>query len=229
MIVSSIIGLLLASSTPQGVDEASAQPSHAAPAADAALRAVALDRVFPYWDDYLDLPEDQRDAFQLRYEFSGPENWALWLEEPDGSLIRIGGWPEQFLTPPERQYFDQSARLHVETADAGGMSVNLTMIPSAPLAQTYEVAALEAGMSQAQSAMRSIAGVASIFAPRLDTVTFRFNGPAPEAVALLENGDRIDLPVEGSIVRFPARERRFRRAVSLEFGTTPAEARITPR
>ena len=207
----------------------SGHASQITPAPDAALRAVALDRVFPYWTDYLDLTEDQRDAFQLRYDFSGPENWALWLEETNGSLIRLGGWPDRVIAPPDRQYFDQSARLHVETADAGGMSVNLTMVPSAPLAQTYDVATLEAGMSQAQRAMRAIAGVASLFAPRLDTITFRFEGPAPDAVALMPNGDRIDLPAEGSIVRFPARERRFRRAVSLEFGTTPVDAWITPR
>lgn len=210
-------------------DEASTPSAMDTPAPDAALRAVPLERVFPYWTAYLDLDTDQRDAFELRYVFSGPEHWSLWLQHSNGSLRRLGGWPDQVIAPPARSHFDQGAILQVETADAGGMSVNMTMVPTAPLSHSYDAAALEAAMSQAQRAMRSIAGAASIFAPRLDTITFVFEGPAPEAVAVLASGERIDLPVEGSIVRYPARQRQFRNTVRLEFGSAPEQAQITPR
>jgi len=229
MIGSPIIALVLAVSMSSAMDTASEAEPVEQPAIDAALRPIVIDQVFPYWTDYLGLPEAQRQAFTLRYNVTGPEHWALWLAAPEGTLSRLGGWPDTELHPPALTHFNRNAILHVETANAGGMRVSMVMEPTAALAAQYQVSDLLAAMEQAQRAMRSITGAASLFAPRMDTITFAFEGPAPEAVAILRSGSHIELPVEGSTVRFPAHQRPFRDAVRLVFGDQPIKAEITPR
>lgn len=218
------LALALAGSAPEPAD--SAAPD--AQAAPLGMRTTSVSRVFAHWPDYVEIDEADRARFTLRYRLSGPDGWSLWLEQADGRLERIGGWPDRYVTPPPLDHFERDANLHVD-APSGAMGVSLEFAPSTPMGTQIEAAALTEALAQANTAMRAVAGAAALFAPRMDTVVFVFEDIAPEAWAILETGERIALPAEERLVRFPARERRFRRTERLEFGVAPQDALLTPR
>jgi hypothetical protein len=84
------------------------------------------------------------------------------------------------------------------------------------------MARLEAALAQSGNAMRSLMGLRSLFMPRLDTVRFSFDGPAPEAQILYADG-RI-APVEtvyGDVITIRPQDRALRGAVEIRFGAPP--------
>jgi len=226
MIASLILAVALAGQTPAAPQPAPAPNPQ--PAVDDALRAVAVTRVFPHWQDFQAIAAEERDAFTLLYKFSGPTEWRLWLEEADGALTYLGDGPVARIDPPALAHFERNAQLKVN-APEGGMSVSMLMAPTTDLSTQYVVTDLTSALSQAGRAMRHVAGAAALFAPRIDTVLFVFEGPAPTAIATMGDGSQVELPVEGHLVRFPSRDRRFRQAVRLEFGHAPIDVQLTPR
>ena len=201
----------------------------AAPDADALadMRTVEVNRIFPHWESYLDLDAADRDRFILRYAMRGPEDAALWLETPEGGVEALIPDERGHVDPPDRAAFEREALIRVD-APPGTMSVSMAMVPMLEPALSYEADALRTAAGQANAAMRKVAGVVSLFAPRMAAVRFIFDGPAPEAWAVMDNGERRALPVESDAVWFPVRERAFRRAVRVEFGAEPIALYLTP-
>ncbi len=204
--------------------QAQPAPQTPDPADLAQMRTVALDRLFTYWPEYLGLPEDERDGFVMVHRVDGPEGWRLWLEGPDGSISPLGAHPDTALDPPPLELFED-AEVRV-AAPPGSMSVTMELRPAEPLQTRYDAAALRAGAGQANRAMREVAGVAALFAPRMQAVVFTFDGPAPEAWAVNPDGTRRALPVREDTVTLPLRKRAFREVEAVEFGRAPVSARF---
>ena len=224
MLASALAPVLTAAALAATALQGTAAPDTPDPADLAEMRTVALDRLFTYWPDYLDLPEDARDGFNMVHRIDGPEGWRLWLEAPNGEISALAAYPDETLTPPPLALFE-TGEVRVE-APPGSMSVTMELRPAAPLGERYDAAALRAGAGQANRAMREVAGVAALFAPRMQAVVFTFDGPAPEAWAVSADGEREALPVSGETATLPLRRREFRDAEAVEFGRAPISARF---
>ncbi|MEO1040259.1 MAG: hypothetical protein AAFX09_12000 [Pseudomonadota bacterium] len=197
-------------------------------AALAEMRAVSVSRVFPYWEDYLEMDEAERDRFTLLYEVRGPGDAALWLETAEGGTRLLAPDENGVVAAPDLAAFDRDAQIRVD-APPGAMSVSMVMAPLLEPTLSYEADALRVAAGQANAAMRRIAGVAALFAPRMDAVLFVFDGPAPDAWAISPDGERRALPVEQNRVWFPVRERAFRGTERVEFGAEPVRLILTAR
>jgi len=194
-----------------------------APGPDA--RSVALERVFPFWTDYHALPSDERSAFTLDYVISlrGGAEAQFWVETEDGFEV-LERDPAGAATPPPPVAFEAGRRLFTD-APEGGASVSMRLSVAGEPRETYTIAELETAIAQAGNAMRSLMGLRAMFMPRLETVRFSFDGPAPEAVVVYEDGRRS--PVEtvfGDVITIRPQDRALRGAVEVRFGAIPQEA-----
>lgn len=198
----------------------SIQPS---PGPDA--RSVPLGTVFPFWTDYLALPEDESDAFTLDYvitERSGAQS-AFWVETADG-FDPLHRDESGAATPPAAANFEAGRRLFTD-APEGGVSVSMRLSLSAEPSAEYPLVMLETALAQAANAMRGLMGLRAIFMPRLDTVRFSFDGAAPDAVIVYQDGREAALEsVYGDVVTVRPRDSKFRQAVAIRFGAPPAAA-----
>jgi len=153
-------------------------------------RSAPLDQVFPFWTDYQALEADERDAFDLSYQLDAPlrsdgTDFSFWVETSEGGFapLEVSG-P---VTPPDSAAFERGLRLFTD-APRGAVSVEMRLTLPGPPRTQYQRAELEAALAQAANAIRSALGFRSLFMPRLDTVRFVFDGPAPEAEFLVEDG-----------------------------------------
>ena len=201
----------------------------AAPAETAApppqARSVALERVFPFWTEYHALPEDQRSAFTLDYVIAlrggGPARF--WVETPGGFVV-LDRDEDGGATPPPPSAFEPGARLFTD-APEGGAAVSMRLSLSGEPSTRYEMAELRAALGQAGAAMRGLMGLRALVMPRLDTIRFSFDGPAPDAVIVFEDGR--EAPVEtvyGPVITIRPQERALRRAAAVRFAAPPEAA-----
>ena len=189
-------------------------------------RAVALSRVFPFWDDYQAMPEDERDAFVLAYRFSTvtePENggqWRFWTDTGNGpEPLPLG--PTGVVTPPEGLNLESGGVL-ITDAPEGGVAVAMSLSPNGPLRENYDVEELRRATAQAHNAVRSLMGLRALVMPRLDTVQFVFEGSAPTAVLITEDGEEEDImTVYENVITFRPRARSNRNGVEIRFGAKP--------
>ncbi len=208
-----------------------AEPAQQDLAPPETARSVELSRVFPFWQDYLALPEDERDAFSMVYRFSTvtepPEGgeWRFWTD--------TGGGPERLVLdptgaaiPPQDAEFGPDERL-ITDAPEGGVAVAMALRPIGALRDTYAVDDLERATAQANTAIRSMMGLRALVMPRLDTVQFVFDGPAPDAVLVAEDGSERELmSVYENTITFAPRDRAHRNAVELRFGGAPVSVTL---
>jgi hypothetical protein len=188
-------------------------------------RAVPLDRVFPFWTDYHALPEDERSAFTLDYVIglSGGGEARFWVETEEGFevLVRDG---DGAATPPAPEAFEAGRRLFTDAPESGA-SVSMRLSLAGEPRAVYTMQELEMALAQAANAMRGMMGVRALLMPRLDTVRFDFDGPAPDAVLVFEDGR--ETPVEtvyGEVITIRPRDRALRDAREVRFGSAPAQA-----
>lgn len=197
------------------------------PPADA--RSVALERVFPFWQDYQALPSDERDAFNLAYSFtlSRPGDAGFWVDlagEYEALWIDESG----LVTPPSEADFE-AGRLLTD-APEGGVTVSMHLSLAAEPSERYELVQLESALAQAQNALRETMGIRSLFMASLETVQFEFDGAAPEAFLIFDNGDRREIEtVAENIVTVRPGDRRLRGATAIEFGRPPITTRLSTR
>lgn len=201
-----------------------------APGPDA--RSAPLDQVFPFWTDYQALEADERDAFTLTYQLAAPlrgdgAEFGFWVETAPGEYAALD--ISAPVTPPDRSAFAQGLSLYTN-APRGAVRVEMRLtLPGAPRAE-YHRSDLEAALAQAGNAMRSAMGLRSLFMPRLDTVRFVFDGPAPDAEVITVDGAR--LPIEDvyeSQVLVTPRDRDMRDLEAVRFGRPPLFAVLETR
>lgn len=187
-------------------------------------RSVPLEQVFPFWVDYHALPADSRSAFELDYLIavrSGAEA-TFWIETDAGFqpfiLAEDGG-----ATPPAPEAFSAGRRLFTD-APEGGVSVAMRLTLAQAPAEHYALSDLEQAIAQAAAAMRSTMGLRALFMPRLDTIRFNFDGPAPDAVVVFADGRETPLEtVYGDVVTVRPGDRTLRGAEAIRFGRAPQQ------
>jgi hypothetical protein len=190
-------------------------------------RSAPLDQVFPFWTDYQALEADERDAFDLTYRFDAPlrgdgSAFSFWVETPEGGFDPLE--VSDRVTPPDSAAFERGLRLFTD-APRGAVSVAMFLtLPGQPRTE-YQRAEMDAALAQARNAMRGAMGFRSLFMPRLDTVRFVFDGPAPEADFLMENGDArpVREVFESEVLVTPG-DRDNRDVVGVRFGRPPLYA-----
>lgn len=185
-------------------------------------RSVPLERVFPFWTEYHGLPEDERSAFELDYQLSvrSGATASFWVETEGGYQV-LERDETGAARPPAPDQFEAGRRLFTD-APEGGVSVAMRLSLAGDPATEYSIARLEQAIAQASGAMRSTMGLRALFMPRLDSVRFSFEGPAPDAVAMYPDGRETALTsVYGDEILVRPDDRALRGAVAVRFGRAP--------
>ncbi|SDM12033.1 hypothetical protein [Maricaulis salignorans] len=208
---------------------AAALVSSAAGQADA-RQVGPLVRLFPHWQDYLDLPADERSHFTLAYVIASTrgvpaEDINIWYESGGNETGLALDSTGQVLNPPDLDTLASDPVAWINQPQ-GGMSVSLSF--QANLEMESEIARLDTllALEQANRAMRSVGGVASLFAPSFKTLIFVFEGPAPDAWAVTADGRRTPLIVQESQAIYRPNDRDLREVDHLVFGRPPARILI---
>ncbi len=196
-----------------------------APGPDA--RSAPLEQVFPFWTDYLALEADERDAFELSYQLTAQPRgdgtpFNFWIEAEDGDYITLD--VSAPVTPPGAASFDADHQLYTD-APRGAVRVEMRLTLPGPERTEYTLAELEAALAQAGNAMRRSMGLRSLFMPRLDTIRFAFDGPAPDADFVAPDGEAV--PIETvfmSDVLVTPGDRASSEAGRVRFGRAPLYA-----
>lgn len=189
-----------------------------ASAAWAEAKLVPLDKVFPYLQGYLELPQAERSRFVLDYRLMGDSKG---LQTVHAALVERGGTAPlaigadgRFDRLPTLQQFRDKAQLSLEAAKGVRIGVALAVEPAARPAREMDAADLAAAVVQAQAGERKLAGVLAFAAPKLARVAFdgvrsgEAVGPDGRAQPLpLVKGRPVFDPVAlkgAKTVRFPA-------------------------
>lgn len=196
-----------------------------AAAQEEARIAGPLSMFFPRWADYLSIEEERRSHFTLGYQIAsdrGADPAEIRMHyELDGETHVFALDDAGFvLSRPDAATFDANPDVWINQPE-GGMGLAMRFMVQMDPATSYTADELRLATGQANDAMRTVGGVAALFAPQMRTVVFVFDGPAPEAWGLDEGGDRQALTVQENRVLYRPRERRNRRIESLSFGRPP--------
>lgn len=145
-------------------------------AAWAEAKLVPLDKVFPYLQGYLELPQAERSRFVLDYRLMGDSKG---LQTVHAALVERGGTAPlaigadgRFDRLPTLQQFRDKAQLSLEAAKGVRIGVALAVEPAARPAREMDAADLAAAVVQAQAGERKLAGVLAFAAPKLARVAF---------------------------------------------------------
>lgn len=199
-------------------------------AADAHAQSVEreagpLPRFFPHRTTYLDLDADQRSHFQLAYLVSSqsgipPEEIRMWFNQ-NGEVVSFDIDPSGRITRlPELDELAAEPTVWINQ-ERGGMSLNLQFEATLPGGPEYAAGDLQLALGQANHAIRQAAGVAALFAPNFKTLVFEFDGPAPSAIAIHDDGSTTALTAQENRVMLRPRERGMRDLVRIELGRMP--------
>lgn len=184
-----------------------------------------LSRLFPHWQDYLDLPADDRSHFTLAYVIGSnrgvaAEDIRLWYLDTSGEVELELAPDGQVLNPPDAHTLQAAPTIWVNQPQ-GGMSVSMSF--QAKLENGTEPNRTDTllALEQANRAMRLTGGVAALFAPAFKTLIFVFDGTAPEAWAVRSDGSRTPLIVQEDRAIYRPNDRNMRDVERLEFGRPP--------
>lgn len=216
-----MVGAALLSVAPAVADDTASDV-----ASDVERVAGPLPRFFPHLESYLDIPDAERSHFRMAYVVSSadgipPEDIRMWYEhdgetrqfalDATGRITRLPGLPA----------LDAEPDVWINQPAGGGFSLSMQFEYSGPGATEFSRDALAMSVEQANRAIRSAAGVAALFAPRMESVVFVFDGAAPEAWAVDQNGERSPLTVQENRAFFRPADRRSRSVERIEFGREP--------
>lgn len=189
-----------------------------------------LARLFPHWQEYLDLPATDRSHFTLAYVIGSArgvpaENIRIWYDTGAGEAELVLDSGGQVLNPPDLSILAAGPVAWVNQPQ-GGMSVSLSF--QAKLELEHEISRLDTllALEQANRAMRTVGGVAALFAPSFKTLIFVFEGSAPDAWAMHADGSRTPLIVQESQVIYRPNDRDLRDVDHLVFGRPPTRVLI---
>ena len=187
--------------------------------------AAPLPRLFPHWDDYLALEPETRSHFTLAYVVGSrtvsPDEIRMWYVL-DGETVDLDVGPDGLIgNPPDAQAMEEAPDVWVNQPE-GGMSMTLQFAYAQAPRSSLDSHDLAMGLEQANRAMRRAAGVAALFAPNFKSVVFHFDGPVPDAVAVLDDGSTRPLLVQEDRASFRPGDRENRRVVRVEFGRAPS-------
>ncbi|MHA6288802.1 hypothetical protein [Maricaulis sp. CAU 1757] len=192
--------------------------------------AAPLDQLYPHWDTYLGIEAERRSHFTLAYVLSSertasPDEVELWYEH-DGRRHELAPGPDGRLAHlPSLEALESAPDVWVNQ-EGGGMSLSMTFALSLAPSERYAQDDLLLALSQANEAVREVAGVAALFAPNLKSLNFYFEGSAPEAWAVHENGERTALDVSENLAVYRPRQRGNRSVTHLEFGAPPVRVML---
>ncbi|WP_203293922.1 hypothetical protein [Maricaulis parjimensis] len=187
--------------------------------------AGPVSMLFPHRTTYLELAEEDRSHFRLDYVVQSSAGVAadeigLWYER-GGAEVRLDLTPDGLISnPPDADTLDADPDIWTDQPGRT-MSMSMQFAYDGPDWQSPSRQDLVTGLSQANRAVRRTAGVAALFAPDFKTVIFQFDGPAPDAWAIDEAGERHALTVQEDRALFRPRDRENRRIVRIELGAVP--------
>jgi hypothetical protein len=187
--------------------------------------AGPMSRLLPHLDSYLEIPAEERSHFRIDYVVgsrngAAPDEIGLWYFVDDQRTDLALDSRYRITNLPAADIYAENPSVWVNQPP-GSMSMNLIFAYDGPVGLSFDQDDLRLGLGQANQAMRQAAGVASLFAPRLDVLVFVFDGPVPEAVAVHEDGRRTALTVQENRATYRPQDRNHRNVVRLEFGEAP--------
>jgi hypothetical protein len=186
---------------------------------------IPLVRLFPHWQDYLELPADDRSQFTLAYRLHSNQGVAAEdiqvsyaAEEISGALaLDTHG---RVLNPPDTTLIAANPIATINQPP-NTMGMNLSFEARFDDSTRIDPHDAVAALQQANHAMRQVGGVASLFVPAFKTVIFVFEGPAPEAWAVRNSGERTPLTVQEDRVIYRPNDRNMRDVSEVILGRAP--------
>ncbi|WP_417494542.1 hypothetical protein [Maricaulis sp.] len=182
--------------------------------------------LFPHWQDYLDLPAEDRSRFTLGYQISSSQGVPAEEIQVSYSAGDIRGTLEldahgRVLNPPDTALIE-AAPIAAVNQPPGSMAGRMTF--EARFDDMMRISPHDAvgALDQANRAMRRVGGVAALFAPAFKTVIFVFDGPAPEAWAVRADMERTPLTVQENRVIYRPNDRDMRNVSEIVLGRAPA-------
>jgi hypothetical protein len=189
----------------------------------AETKLLPLDKVFPYLQGYLQLPQAERSRFSLDYRLKGD---AKALQTVRTALVEGGrtvplpvSADGRFARLPTLEELRGKAQFSIEAEKVSGMGMLLSAAPTARPAREMDAAELAAALVQARAGEQKLAGVLAFAMPRLTRVAFE-GVTSGEAVGA--DGRALPLPLAkgrpvfdpatlkgAKIVRFPAAPTRL--------------------
>jgi hypothetical protein len=199
--------------------------SSAALAQPVEREAGPLPRFFPHRETYLGLDPDQRTHFQLAYRVSSeadiaPDEIEMWFTQGEERVSFEIDATGRINHLPDLQTLEAAPPVWINQP-SGGMSLSMQFEARLPGGPTYASEDLELALGQANNAIRQAAGVAALFAPNFKTLIFVYEGPAPTADAIHEDGSRTPLTAQENRVLVRPRDRNMSDVVSIELGGMP--------
>ena len=194
-------------------------------------RTIPAERVFAFWGEYNALPEDERDAFTLRYILEADPHpdgrkWRFWtrLDGEDWRVLERA--PDGAVTPPYPERLSAGLQLATDVPQ-GAVRAHVGFTLSAAPSETYDLAELQAALAQTRAAMRRSLGLRALIAPRPRRIDFTFDGPAPDAFAVFPDGHELELTsVFENVVQLDPGVRELRGAQTIRFARAPLHAVI---
>ncbi|KAA5803431.1 hypothetical protein F1654_06380 [Alkalicaulis satelles] len=193
-------------------------------------RIVPAERVFAFWSQYNALPEEERNAFTLRYGLGGTgpggEDWRFWTALEGEDWVEITPGPEGVVTPPDPDRLAAGLRLATD-APQGAVRAEVQFALSAAPARVYALEELQAALAQSRAALRRQLGLRALIAPRPRRIDFTFEGPAPDAFAVFADGRELELTsVFENVIQLDPGARELRGAQTIRFARAPLHAVI---
>lgn len=191
---------------------------------DKAARQVPVKKLLPYYDLYLSLPAQDRDGFELDYFLTSKGTDARPRLTYVNGATRTPVQTDRngkILNLPDLAMLRQGKVEIPAGAPPGGITLELE--PVLTLARTIP-ASQAANPVQDYAKAIGRAGPLSLVAPKLPGLTFK--GVA-SGQAVLADGRKVALPVEGGNPIFRPGHASMRGAVSLEFPNVPSKAEFT--
>ncbi|MFT3997328.1 MAG: hypothetical protein QM667_07970 [Asticcacaulis sp.] len=166
--------------------------------AQAETENVPCQKVFPFLENYLNLPAAERTHFRLLYRFSVTgaklSDVRLILKHNGETPITFGadGTPSPL---PSQAALKAKAPVALTRPKGSKIGVNMTVASSLPAATSYTVTDLNKTVDQARSGAKKAAGLMGMAVPNFDRVVF---SGVKSAQVVMSDGKTQALPVEKS-------------------------------
>lgn len=180
------------------------------------VKTLKPDKVFAYYDKFLKLPPDKKNAIKVDYYLinNGGNIKAFNLIYKNQRLKIPYDKSGKILFAPN---LDQMQNGLIEIAAVGKGGITIDAKPNLPLNSHYEIAQINDALSDLNSTM-SLAGALSLALPKLNSV--KFVGTS-SGVAILRDGRRIPISENKNGIIFNPALSKYRGAVAVELNKNP--------
>ncbi len=165
--------------------------------ADPALKTKAFPaaKLFPYYQNYLELPAAERDQFRMAFFLTAAEGpLTATLKRPGGDVpLTLGARGE--ISPLPTLADLKTAQVELTAHDGVKLNAMIELVEAMAPAQTLDATTLKKGIDQARNGARKAAGLLGAMVPDYESVCFVGAGSGN---VILADGKTVPLKVSAA-------------------------------